>query len=292
MRRGSRLGEYDVTVDPFVKILKPTLKEPAWLDLSFGARALYVLLKSYHSGKNNGDIYLGVRKAAKELGSGRASVERWFHELDEHGFIRKTAAAFLGLDGKGTATRWRLTELGWKGDQPTREFKDWKPTPKNKTPPSKRGRTVPKMMTPCHQNDDTCHQNEDGFDPKQGADRHQNDGRVLHHTGCELAPLPYSSPQHPPSDRAGRRSAPPSSAVASLPAGNGHRPFENSNRSAAGFLSDVARRLKRRERIEGIELQGLRESVTAIRESAPAGSVNQRWAATILQSFDAQEAIA
>src|SRR4051812_46046049 len=118
-----KLSDYDGTLDPYVRILKPTLKEPAWMALSFGARSLYVLLKSYYNGKNNGDIYLGVRRAATELGAVRASVCRWYIELEEHGFIRKTKHASLGSDGKGEATHWRLTELGFRGDQPTRDFK-------------------------------------------------------------------------------------------------------------------------------------------------------------------------
>jgi hypothetical protein len=98
-----RTRDYDGEVDPYVRVIKATLKEPAWLALSYGARCLYVLLKSYYNGKNNGRIYIGVRRAAKELGAGRASAERWFHELHEKGFIRATQSAFLGLEGKGTA---------------------------------------------------------------------------------------------------------------------------------------------------------------------------------------------
>ena len=140
------------------------LKEPAWLAMTFGARALYILLKSYYNGENNGRIYIGVRRAAKELGAGRASTERWFRILHDHGFIRVTQGAFFGLEGKGHATHWRLTEIGYMGDQPTREYKSWQP-PEKKSPPSKRGRTVLKMMTPRPQNEDTCPQNDDALTP-------------------------------------------------------------------------------------------------------------------------------
>lgn len=136
---------YDGKVDPYVRVIKAMLKEPAWLDLTFGARCLYILLKSYHNGENNGRIYIGVRRAAKELGAGKTSAERWFHELREHGFIRPTQGAFLGLEGKGSATHWRLTEIGYMGEQPSREYKNWralsgaKPRHQNEDAPSPKG---------------------------------------------------------------------------------------------------------------------------------------------------------
>jgi hypothetical protein len=118
---------------PFVAVLKPTLQEPAWRALSYGARCLYITLKSFFNGRNNGQIYLGVRKAAQELNASRSSTERWFRELQEHGFIRPTQKAFLGVEGHASATYWRLTELGCMGEQPTREFKEWRPE-RNKDP--------------------------------------------------------------------------------------------------------------------------------------------------------------
>jgi hypothetical protein len=33
----------------------------------------------------------------------------------------------LGVDGKGQAPRWRLTELGYMKDPPARDFMRWKP---------------------------------------------------------------------------------------------------------------------------------------------------------------------
>ena len=112
---------------PFVAVLKPTLKDPAWLDLTFGAWCLYIALKSRYTGANNGLFYLGVRKAAAELKASRSSTERWFKELQDHGFIKITTPPSLGLEGKGKATCWRLTEIGYMGQRPTRDFKEWAP---------------------------------------------------------------------------------------------------------------------------------------------------------------------
>lgn len=149
---------------PFVSVLKPTLQEPAWKAMSYGARCLYITLKSYFNGKNNGRLYLSVRRAADDLGAGTTSVERWFRELQDFGWIRSTEVGRLGLDGHGQATCWRLTELGFMGDQPTREYREWLP---KKNPSPKRGVSVPKMGTDLPQNGDGCPRNGDGFGPNR-----------------------------------------------------------------------------------------------------------------------------
>ncbi|WP_062225690.1 helix-turn-helix domain-containing protein [Aureimonas frigidaquae] len=152
---------------PFVSVLKPTMQEPAWKALSYGARCLYIVVKSYYNGRNNGRIYLGVRRAAADMGASRSSTEVWFRELQEHGFLRITQAAHLGIDGNAMATFWRLTELGYMGEQPTRDYRGWTPPPtKKKTPHRKSGQTVTEIGTGCTENRDRCHENRDGFDPK------------------------------------------------------------------------------------------------------------------------------
>ncbi len=173
MSKVDHKGRTKSATQPFVQVLKPTLQEPAWKALPYGARCLYITLKSFFTGSNNGRLYLSVRKAANELGASSTSTERWFQDLIKHGFIVPTAGGFLGAEGKGTATYWRLTELGFNGEQPTRDYKDW-PDLKNRPPSQKKGRTVPKIGTPCPQNRDTCPQNRDGFDPITPADRPQN----------------------------------------------------------------------------------------------------------------------
>jgi hypothetical protein len=114
----------------FVPLLVSTLKCPAWRALSHGARSLYVALKSRYGFdfKNNGKIFLSTRDAAEELGSNREAVQRWFRELEFYGFIVKTAGGCLGVDGNGKAPRWRLTELGYMADPPTKDFLRWNGT--------------------------------------------------------------------------------------------------------------------------------------------------------------------
>jgi hypothetical protein len=127
---------------PFVPLLIDTLNSPAWKALSHGAKVLYIALRRRYSvtSHNNGRIYLSQRMAAQELGSHHNEIARWYRELQHYGFIVMTAPAYLGVEGKGKAPRWRLTELGCMGNIPTRDFKDWDGTPfKNQKTKSRAG---------------------------------------------------------------------------------------------------------------------------------------------------------
>ena len=165
MARTNQTGRAKSAMQPFVQVLKPTLQEPAWKALPYGTRCLYITLKSYYNGDNNGRIYLSVRKAAQELGASPSSTEKWFHRLIQHGFIVPTRGGFLGSNGKGTATSWRLTEIGFMGEQPTKDYKDW-PNVKNRIPSQKMVHPVPKNGTPRPKKRDRCTKKWDGFHPE------------------------------------------------------------------------------------------------------------------------------
>jgi hypothetical protein len=124
--RRDRKGRAD-RLPPFVPLLKATLASPAWRAMSHGAKSLYVSLKArYNSGQhNNGRIFLSQRDASREVGSGFNEIARWFRELQRYGFIVQTRGGSLGLNGKGTAPHWRLTECGYMNDPPTRDFERW-----------------------------------------------------------------------------------------------------------------------------------------------------------------------
>jgi hypothetical protein len=119
----------------FVMVTETVLDSPAWRAMSHGARSLYIALRRRYwpNRKNNGHICLPQRKAAKELGSGRTEIGRWFRELQYYGFIVMTTPGYLGVEGKGRAPRWRLTEVAYmrgtssKGmeDMPTTDFLKW-----------------------------------------------------------------------------------------------------------------------------------------------------------------------
>jgi hypothetical protein len=112
---------------PFVALLKETMASPAWRTMSPVGRLLYIALKARYSNnfKNNGRIYLSVRMAAKETGLNKDTITRAFHENTHYGFIRMTEAGCLGLEGRGKAPHWRLTELGYMTNPPTRDFMRW-----------------------------------------------------------------------------------------------------------------------------------------------------------------------
>jgi hypothetical protein len=115
-------------LSPFVPLLIETLDAPAWRAVSHGAARLYIALRRRYSPHrhNNGHIYLSLRVAHKELRSDPKQIARWFRELEHYGFIVMTTQGYLGIDGKGKAPHWRLTELGTPLGQPTRDFLSWK----------------------------------------------------------------------------------------------------------------------------------------------------------------------
>jgi hypothetical protein len=125
---------------PFVPLILNTIDSRAWKALSHGARSLYVALRRRYSLHlhNNGRIYLSPRVAAKEIGSHHNEIARWFRELQFYGFIVMTKGGSLGVEGKGKAPHWRLTELGYMNELPTRDFERWTGAKfvdrKNKTP--------------------------------------------------------------------------------------------------------------------------------------------------------------
>jgi hypothetical protein len=120
---------------PFVPLDQEIIRSPAWRAMSMGARSLYIHLKRRWSFKqrNNGRIYLSQRDAQEEMGAAcRDSVSRWFRELQHYGFIVMTSPGCLGLDGKGKAPHWRLTELEASGGRggntwmlPTKDYLKW-----------------------------------------------------------------------------------------------------------------------------------------------------------------------
>jgi hypothetical protein len=115
----------------WVALSHPLLDSKAWRKMSTGARCLYVELKRYYRKdlKNNGRIFLSQRNAEKRLGRDTNQITRWFSELEHFGFIVQTEPPRLGFNGAGRAPRWRLTEVGYMKEAPTRDFQKWDGTP-------------------------------------------------------------------------------------------------------------------------------------------------------------------
>jgi len=139
---------------PFVPLIRTTLATPAWKQLSFGARSLYVVLRSYLrvDSLNNGRVFRSYRDAAADLGTkSTRSVQRWFRELDHYGFIAMTTGGCLGVDGDGIAPHWRITECptfdaNGKHIAATRDFDRWDGTLFND--PVRTESRIPKGHTP------------------------------------------------------------------------------------------------------------------------------------------------
>jgi hypothetical protein len=135
---------------PFLPLLVDMLDAPATKALSHGAFRLCAALKRQYnpdlSDRRNGRVYLSQRRAQQEIRSDRAQIARWYRELQYYGFIVMTAPGCLGLDGKGKAPRWRLTEYGFMGDPPTKDFLRWRGVKfrdqKNQNP----GREIPSTL--------------------------------------------------------------------------------------------------------------------------------------------------
>jgi hypothetical protein len=112
---------------PFVMLLKDTMASGAWRAMSHGARSLNTAVRCRHNSKrhNNGRLYLSQRDASRELGSWSNEIARWYRENQFYGFLRMTKGGSLGVDGKGKAPHWRLTDLPCDGEPPTRDFAKW-----------------------------------------------------------------------------------------------------------------------------------------------------------------------
>jgi hypothetical protein len=150
---------------PFVPLHNETTECDAWRAMSHGARSLFwaIKRKMYH---NNGNCFLAIRNACEMIGSSKEQVARWFEELEHYGFIVMTKPPSLGVNGKGRAARWRITELEVKNDAgnviaPTRDYLRWNgvkfrrsPVPPHKRNDVPENRYKEKKQNPVPENRD------------------------------------------------------------------------------------------------------------------------------------------
>ena len=108
----------------FVPLFRGTSESPAYRQLSFASRALFMALCGRCGKNSNGHVYLSQRDVGEELGhQNRNDIANWYRELVHYGFLVQTEAASLGVDGKGKAPHWRIT------DRPTRTATASSPRP-------------------------------------------------------------------------------------------------------------------------------------------------------------------
>lgn len=183
---------------PFVPLMIETLDSPAWRALSHGAQALYIALKRRYnvSQHNNGRLYLSQRRAAGELNSRHNQVARWFRELQHYGFIVMMQAGCLGVEGKGKAPHWRLTEVGYMREPPTKDYQRWDGTPfkpeKTKSRAGNPAHPVPeKQHTTVQENraasDETVPENQHIHDDR-GVPENQHISRLYHSVAATRPP--------------------------------------------------------------------------------------------------------
>lgn len=96
------------------------------------------------NGEKNGELFYSVRNAADDHGVANNTANRAFDELQAKGFITPERIGYLGIEGCGKATTWRLTHFTIdKG------FTRW--TEGNDFPVAKKQKPVSTMKTPLSQ---------------------------------------------------------------------------------------------------------------------------------------------
>ena len=102
------------------------LRSDAWRSLSGAAVRLWLELHTRYNGSNNGRLILSYAEAGEALGMGKATIQRAYAELVEHGF--------LALEKEGNwyhrqAHEWRLTtkpsNLANKKVPPTHDWRSF-----------------------------------------------------------------------------------------------------------------------------------------------------------------------
>jgi hypothetical protein len=128
MGKGKRSNE-----GQYVNLSYAQLQSKSWRSLSGAAVKVWCELHTRFNGGNNGSLTLSMAEAAEILGMGKATAQRAFRELEEHGFIV--------LVKKGNwyyrqAHEWRLTTKPMQGDKgktpPTLDWRSWQPPKKQK----------------------------------------------------------------------------------------------------------------------------------------------------------------
>jgi hypothetical protein len=109
---------------PFHPFFQRSWHSEIWKQVTPEARLVYLALCARYSTKlrNNGKLFLSVRKASKELGFHKDVIAQALRELTFYGFIVMTNPGSLGVVGRGKSPSWRVTELPYMNEPPTYDF--------------------------------------------------------------------------------------------------------------------------------------------------------------------------
>jgi hypothetical protein len=108
---------------------------PAWQKAPPAAKAVYLHMRQKASPTTNGEFVYGIRQGV-EIGLSKDQTNRALTELVERGFIRMTRDSAFRLKTK-EARLWLLTDMPFRGEEPTRDFLRWNP---NMAPEKRRER--------------------------------------------------------------------------------------------------------------------------------------------------------
>jgi len=114
-----------VSFERHVRLHYWLLESAAYRSLSVGARSLLVELYALYNGGNNGLLFLSSRSAGERLRCSKSQAHRWLGELQDRGFIRSQQRGSFTLKARH-ATTWVLTEFGFGGQLPAKDFMKWR----------------------------------------------------------------------------------------------------------------------------------------------------------------------
>lgn len=139
--QGGRYARYDFYI----------LMSPQYRSLSPNARSLLTEFIMLDKGNNNGLLFMGVRDAAARMGvSDLKSASAAIHELEEMGFIARTAESEWARTGQGGKARcFRLTWLSVPSQSlpPTHDYERAEPSSKRARARAARGCAALKRWT-------------------------------------------------------------------------------------------------------------------------------------------------
>ncbi|RWI85954.1 MAG: hypothetical protein EOR22_30280 [Mesorhizobium sp.] len=117
----------------WTKLIRHTMEEPAWRDLSSAAQAAYPWFKLEWRGpdaNNNGKIRLSVRQLGERMGVRRDTAAEAIQDLQRKGFLYQTEAGRLGVDGEGKSPTYEITELKMPGTEKEKDgrklYRQWR----------------------------------------------------------------------------------------------------------------------------------------------------------------------
>ena len=117
----------------FTPLYADVMDSGAWRALEPVARALHLEMKRLYNRDKQQPVYMSARHAAQLLGVAAKTAVKALRMLEHYGFTVKVADGFLGANGRGIATRWRLTDEPCNRKPATLDFKRWNGTPFSKT---------------------------------------------------------------------------------------------------------------------------------------------------------------